>query len=198
MQSSTSTDDSALLARLRARDDSAYEQLVRAHGPRLLAVARRMLGVEEDARDAVQEAFINAFRSIDAFERNSTLSTWLHRIVINAALMKLRTRRRKPEHDIDALLPAFRTDGHQVMPSVAWSDSADDLLERKEIRDLVRDSIARLPDPYRVVLQLREIEELSTEEVASLLDITPNAVKIRLHRARQALRSILDPHLRHR
>src|SRR5215510_12491477 len=85
-----------LLERLLAGDEQAYEELVRTYGGRMLAVARRFLPVEEDARDAVQDAFLSAFRSISSFEGHAQLSTWLHRIVVNAALMKLRTRRRKP------------------------------------------------------------------------------------------------------
>ena len=85
--------------------EAAFEQVVRAYGGRLLAVARRIVGSEEDARDVVQDAFLNAFRSLDRFEGNAKLSTWLHRIVVNAALMKLRTRKRKPEQSIETLLP---------------------------------------------------------------------------------------------
>src|SRR5262245_52418857 len=101
-----------LLERLLAGEEAAYEQLVRTYGGRMLAVARRFLPVEEDARDAVQDAFLSAFRSIRRFEGNAQLSTWLHRIVVNAALMKLRTRRRKPEQSIEDLLPGYLEDGH--------------------------------------------------------------------------------------
>ena len=90
-------DDAALVARLRNGDSRAFEELVRRDTPRLLRVARRFLDSEEDARDAVQDAFVSAFRSISKFDSTALLSTWLHRIVINACLMKLRTRRRKPE-----------------------------------------------------------------------------------------------------
>ena len=106
MASATPVDDEAtLVAQLRAGDEAAFEQVVRSYGGRLLAVARRIVGSEEDARDAVQDAFLNAFRSLDRFEGNAKLSTWLHRIVVNAALMKLRTRKRKPEQSIETLLP---------------------------------------------------------------------------------------------
>ena len=189
-------DESALVTRLRSGDPRAYEELVRRHMPRLLRVARRFLDSEEDARDAVQDAFISAFRSMGDFESTAMLSTWLHRIVINACLMKLRTRRRKPEEDIEQFLPRFLEDGHQVESSVAWNESAESMLERAETCALVRAAIARLPETYRVVLMLRDIEELSTDEVAEILNTTPNAVKIRLHRGRQALRTLLDPPMR--
>jgi len=189
-------DDAALVARLRSGDGRAFEELVRRDTPRLLRVARRFLDSEEDAHDSVQDAFVAAFRSLREFESTALLSTWLHRIVINACLMKLRTRRRKPEEDIEKYLPRFLEDGHQVESSVGWCESAETALQRAETCNLVRAAIARLPETYRVVLMLRDIEELSTEEVAAMLGTTPNAVKIRLHRGRQALRTLLDPHMR--
>jgi RNA polymerase sigma-70 factor (ECF subfamily) len=184
-----------LVSRLRRGDEDAIERLVRENGGRLLAVARRFLREEEEARDAVQECFLSAFRSLDRFDQGSRLSTWLHRIVINACLMRLRTRRRKPEEPIDEFLPQFQADGHQVRhPTPEWEGSAETLLARSQTRAIVREAIDRLPDSYRAVLLLRDIEELSTEEAARSLGVTANAVKIRLHRARQALRALLEPH----
>lgn len=162
----------------------------------MLAVARRLVRDEEDARDAVQEAFVSAFRSLDRFEGGSRLATWLHRIVVNCCLMRLRSRQRRPEEAIEDLLPKFLEDGHQAPPSMAWSEPVEELIHRKEICALVRASIDRLPESYRTVLVLRDIEELSTVDAAALLGVTENALKIRLHRARQALRTLLDPHLR--
>ncbi|HEX2834169.1 MAG TPA: sigma-70 family RNA polymerase sigma factor [Thermoanaerobaculia bacterium] len=186
----------ALVARLQAGDAAAFETLVRRHTPALLRVARRFMKSEEDARDAVQDAFVAAFKSIGSFGANAQLSTWLHRIVINACLMRLRTQRRRREEDIEEFLPRFQEDGHQVTPSRQWSETAETILQRSELVGVVRASIDRLPDTYREVLLLRDIEELSTEETAKMLGITANAVKIRLHRARQALRTLLDPYMR--
>ena len=193
---SRSPDESELLDRLRAGDEAAYEDLVRSHGGRMLSVAKRMLRNEDDARDAVQDAFLSAFRAIDRFEGGSQLGTWLHRIVVNAALMKLRTRRRKPEEPLDPLLPRFLEDGHMVRPAQAWARSADEVLQSEETRRLVLDRIGELPETYRTILLLRDVEGLDTEETAKALEITPGAVKTRLHRARLALRELLDPHLR--
>lgn len=188
--------DAALLARLRSGDPAAAEELVRAETGRLLALTRRILGNEDDARDAVQDAFLLAFRSLDRFEGHSRLSTWLHRIAVNAALMKLRSRRRKREEPLEPLLPAYQDDGHHVEQFASWAEPADKLLERAENRAMVRRLIDKLPETYRTVLVLRDIEGLDTEETAKLLETTPNAVKVRLHRARQALRTLIAPNLR--
>jgi RNA polymerase sigma-70 factor (ECF subfamily) len=187
--------DGALLARLRRGDGEAFEELVRAETGKLLAVARRILPTEEDARDAVQDAFLFAFRSLDRFEGHAKLSTWLHRIAVNASLMKLRTRRRKKEEPLDHLLPHYLDDGHHAERFAAWDDPAV-ALEQAETKALVRRLIDELPDSYRTVLLLRDIEGMDTEETAKLLETTPNAVKVRLHRARQALRTLLAPHFR--
>ena len=184
-------DESALLARLRAGDEQAFEILVRTFGGRLLAVARRFVRNDEDAQDIVQSAYLSAFRSLDQFEGACQLSTWLHRIVVNTALMKLRSRRRRPEQSIEELLPAFLEDGHHVEQFSDWSAPADQLLEMKQTRTTVRACIEQLPDNYRSVLMLRDIDELSTQETAATLGMTPTAVKVRLHRARQALSTLL-------
>lgn len=189
-------DEARLLARLRAGDADAYEQFVRQHGPRLLAVARRILSHEDDARDATQEAFLSAFKAIHTFDGNARLGTWLHRIAVNAALMRLRSRLRKQEQPIDALLPAFEADGHQAQPARSWSVTADAVAARQETRALVRAAIDRLPETYRTVLLLRDIEELPTEEAARALGVTVGVIKTRLHRARQALRTLLDGQFR--
>jgi hypothetical protein len=102
--------DARLIERLRAGDNAAYEELINLTGGRLLAVARRMLGREEDAQDAVQDVFLSAFKSLDRFDGRSLLTTSLHRICVNACLMKLRSRRRRPERNIDDLLPSFLDD----------------------------------------------------------------------------------------
>jgi RNA polymerase sigma-70 factor (ECF subfamily) len=187
--------DAALVERLRGNDPQAFEVLVRQYGGRMLATARRFVGSDEDARDVTQEAFLAAFRAIDGFAGTARLSTWLHRIVINTALMKLRSRRRRREESIEDLLPRFDEDGHWAEPVAPWETSTDALVEREQTRTMVRKAIERLPANYRSVLLLRDIEELDTEETASLLGLTPNAVKIRLHRARQALRTLLQAEL---
>ena len=189
----SSSADAAILARVRAGDHDACEALVRQHGGHMLAVARRLLRTEEDSADAVQDAFLSAFRSLDGFEGNSALGTWLHRIVVNVCLMKLRARSRRREVRIDDLLPAFDETGHHSRPVRPWEDQALARLMQAETRAHVRACIDRLPDSYREILLLRDIEELDTEQTARQLGINPGTVKTRLHRARQALRTLLEP-----
>lgn len=168
-----------------------FEDLVRRFGPRLLAVARRLLRSEDDARDAVQDALLAAFRSMDRFEGHAAPETWLHRIVVNTALMRLRSRKRKPEAAIDDLLPGFLEDGHHDRHVEAWSECPERQLGRRETQALVRTCIDRLPEAHRTILLLRDIEELTTEEAAAALGLSEGAAKVRLHRARQALRGML-------
>lgn len=184
--------ESQLIARLQAGDDAAFDEVVRGYGPQLLAVLHRYLPDESDAHDALQETFLSMFKSIGRFAGDSSLGTWLHRIAVNAALMKLRRRRRKPEQSLDDLLPKFTLDGHRAGPRGAWSNVPDEAALGRETRTLVRAAIDQLPEGYRTVLLLRDIEERPTEEVAELLELTVANVKTRLHRARQALRELLD------
>jgi len=185
--------EALLLARVRAGDEEASAVLVRKYGGRMLAVARRFLRCEEDSADAVQDAFLSAFRSLEHFEENSSLGTWLHRIVVNSCLMKLRTQSRRRAVPIDDLLPTFDETGHHTRPVRPWEEQPLLRLTREETRAQVRAFIDRLPEHYREVLLLRDIEELDTDQTAQQLGITPGAVKTRLHRARQALRTLLEP-----
>ena len=185
--------EALLLHRLRCQDETACEEFVRSHTGRLLSVARRILRNDEDARDVVQEGFLCAFRALPDFNGNSRLATWLHRIVVNAALMRLRTRSRKPECSIEDLMPRFLEDGHHAEPVSTWGEPVDTLLVRAETRAQLLAALDQLPESYRTVIVLRDIEELDTESTAAALGLTANAVKIRLHRGRQALAKILGP-----
>ncbi len=181
-------DESSLLERLRAGEDDAYRELLRIHGGPLLAVARRFMRHEEDARDCLQDALLSAFRSIDGFEGKAKLGTWLHRIVANACLMRLRAGKSKPEELVDPQLPQFDVYGFRIGPTEMIPASADELLEREEVRAQVREGIDGLPENYRTVLVLRDIEEFNVAETAEMLGLTSGAVKVRLHRARLALK----------
>ena len=186
-----SQEEADLIDGLRRGDHRAFELMVRKFGGRMLATARRLLGSEDDARDALQEAFLCAFRSSAHFKGESALGTWLHRIVINSALMQLRYRKRHPEEQIDELLPDFDQNG-DWLETRDCSLPLDSVLETSETRALVRKCVEQLPPSHRIVLLLRDIEGLDTEQVAALLGVTTNAVKIRLHRARQALKSLIE------
>ncbi len=183
--------EAELLLALRSGRDDAFETLVRTHSGRMLSVCRRILRNDEEAKDAVQEAFISAYRAIQSFEGTSRLGTWLHRIAVNASLMRLRSKKRRPEESIEELLPAFKDDGHAAIDPRDWSPSALQMVESRETREFVRESIDRLPEMYRMVLLLRDIEEMDTSEAAAVLGVSEGVVKVRLHRARHALRRLL-------
>ncbi|HEX4794322.1 MAG TPA: sigma-70 family RNA polymerase sigma factor [Humisphaera sp.] len=183
--------ESELVRRLRQGDERAYEMLVREHGARMLAVAKRLLPCPQDSADAVQEAFVSAFQSIHSFAGNSSLSTWLHRVTVNACLMMIRSRSRKSAMSIEEMLPQFDQSGHHARPVSRW-DEGFARLESEETRAQVRACIDRIPEPYRTVLMLRDIEELNTEETAGIIGTTTGNVKTRLHRARQLLREQME------
>jgi RNA polymerase sigma-70 factor, ECF subfamily len=181
-----------LVDRLVARDATAYEELVRLHGPRMLAVAGRYLHRKADAEDAVQESFTNVVRSISRFGRASSLETWIHRIVVNCALTSLRRRRRKPETALeDSIL-----DGETTPLSRRWPPpSAHEAVADEETRRIVRREVDRLPELQRCVLLLRDIEAVDVKTIAEILHVGVSTVKIRLHRARQALQTSLAPRM---
>ncbi|HLP85081.1 MAG TPA: sigma-70 family RNA polymerase sigma factor [Phycisphaerales bacterium] len=192
---SLALEEQQLLAGLRLRDERAFEQFESMVATQMYATARRMLRDDADAQDAVQEAFIGAYKSIANFDGRSKLSTWMTRIVINKCLMRLRSKRRSHEVSVETLLPRFKDDGHPVEWTSHWRDEEPGD-SRERTASLVRAMIDELPDHYRAVLVLRDVQGLSTEETAEALGDSPNAVKVRLHRARQALRTLLDPHMR--
>jgi RNA polymerase sigma-70 factor (ECF subfamily) len=188
-------EEAMLVERLKRGEEDAFEDLVLRHSGRLIGLARRILGDEDLARDAVQDAFLNAFRALNGFNGDARLGSWLHRIVVNAALAKLRQRRRRPE--------SFLTDEFSGDPcsdprnpkaplSEGGSEAADASLARRQESELVRDCIARMTESHRSVLTLRYIEEYDTEQTARILGIAPNTVKTRLMRARDALRAYIE------
>jgi len=188
--------DETLVTALKAGDEAAYGELITTHGGRMLAAIRRILPNADDAQDALQEAFLSAFKAVERFEGQSRLSTWLHRIAVNSALMRLRSLKRRREQSVESMQPGFTDGGHFLEPPAPWSDSAEATVQREEMRTIVHEAIAGLPETHRNALLLRDIQGLSNEDVARELGVTVNAAKIRVHRARLALRGVLDPHLR--
>lgn len=180
------------LERLRRGDADAWEEVIRVHGARLLAVARRIVRDDQLAEDCLQNALVQAFLKIGTFEERAALTSWLHRIVVNSALMALRSRKLRGEESLDNLLPAFDDNGRRFPQSGPDAPTPEELLQRADAREVVERAIDALPDGHRMVLLLRDFEELSIQEVAELMQLTPNAVKIRLHRARAALKTLLE------
>ncbi len=185
------TDDP--LAALRAGDAAATETFVRDNAGWMLALARRYVTDQALAEDVVQAAFTDIFRGLDNFEGRSTLKTWMHRIVVNQALMSLRKSNRMETVPIDDLLPDFNESGCRIEERWTTTETPESLLQKAETRENVISLIDQLPESYRAVLLLRDIEELSTEEVAAMLSISEANVKVRLHRARAALKKLLEP-----
>jgi RNA polymerase sigma-70 factor (ECF subfamily) len=189
-------DEVALLEGLRSGEAACEERFVRDNIGRMRSVARRILRDEGLADDCVQEAFLNAFRKIGDFEGRASLKTWLHRITVNQALMKLRTLKRLAEQPIDDWLPAFDATSCRIEPPGGSPANPEEIVAQGRMRDLIRGKIDELPESYRIVLMLRDIEELDTAEVATMLEISESNVKVRLHRARSALKKLLEPLLR--
>ena len=172
------------------------EGIVREHIGWMLTLAENMLRDRGQAEDTVQDAFMSAFRSMPDFEGRSSLKTWLHRITVNSALDRLRRTGRLAEQSIDGLLPEFDQYGCRIEPPWASMLSPQEVAESAQLQRLVQQQIDVLPDAYRIVLQLRDVEEYDTGEVAEMLNLTPANVKVRLHRARAALKKLLEPILR--
>jgi len=185
--------ESELVARARANDPAAIKAIIRQNNRRLFRIARSILKNDWEAEDAVQEAYVRAFTHLSEFEGKSSLNTWLTRIVVNEALGRL--RRRKPTVDIaDVEAGRLEADGAKIVPFPLTSGQPDPerAIAQAQIRKLLEDAIDALPDPFRVVLVARVIEEMSVEETAELYGIRPETVKTRLHRARAMLRRDLE------
>ena len=185
--------DETLAARAAAGDSSAFEAIVRRYQARVFRLACRLTS-DTDAPDVLQETFLQVYRHLPSFRGESRFGTWLYRIASNAALMHRRARARRPADSLEGFLPRFDTHGkHVATPEdLRVAARADDLLDRRLLAEKAREGIARLPDPYRDAFVLRDLEELSTEDVAVALGVTPAAVRQRVHRARLMLRGYLS------
>ena len=188
-----SVQEAEAIAALKARDPQALEHLVRDHCHWIYGAILRIVRNPDDAQSLVQETFFQAFKSLDAFRGHAKISTWIYGIAMNVTLSHLRkkTRQRQvlSEKEIDWLQPQFTWRGTHAERYPAWNPEAR--MEKQERVTMVRAAIDQLPDRLRVVLIMRDLEELSTEEVAEALSISEGNVRVRLHRARNALRKLL-------
>lgn len=184
--------EATLIGQLRGGDTTAIERLMEQFAARVHRLACGITRNEADAEEVVQDVFLSLFRKIDGFQGRAALSTWIYRITVNAALIKRRGKRAELEVLLEDHLPTFKEDGHRegdrAWLLADWSETPEEELLSNETRHAVRRMIASLPDHYRVVLLLRDLEGLSNEETAAILDDSVASVKSRLHRARMALR----------
>ena len=184
------------LAALRDGDPATTETFVREHAVWMLIVSRRILRDNAHAEDAVQGAFVNIFNNLNSFDGRSAIKTWMHRIIVNQALMVLRKNRRMKETSIDDLMPEFDDNSCRIEERWATFETPESLLQQAETKKKISQLISLLPDKYRNVLVLRDIKELSTSDVAEALELSEANVKVRLHRARSALKKLLEPLIR--
>lgn len=185
----TSPTDMELVRGVLAHEEAAFRSIIKANNQRLYRMARGVLGNDSEAEDAVQEAYVRAFAALAAFRGDSTLATWLSRIVINEAMGRLRKRRRAGV----AIREAEQQTAEVIrFPGNAGQPDPERIMAQRQILDLVESASDALPAVYRLVFVARVIEGLSVEETAELLAIRPETVKSRLHRARALVRKRLD------
>lgn len=178
----------SLLTRFRAGDRSAFGEAIRTHERRLFNIGYAMTRNPEDARDILQDTLLSAWRSLGSLQDDTRLEAWLCRIATNSARMLLRSRRRKPVVSLDGVEGTFDETGHRLEVTRAWPVDPEDALVRARLSARIGELAVELPVEYREVWVLADVEQMSMQEVADVLDLTVPNVKTRLHRARLALR----------
>ena len=186
--------DVDLVARTRAGDTSAYEQLVKQYERQIFRTANHITQNREDAEDITQDVFFKAFQKLDQFKGDSKFSTWLVRIAVNESLMRLRKRKTSKTVSMDQDVQT--EEGSIPRDFAEWRPNPEQLYSQSELGDILRKTIAGLPPGFRTVFTLRDIENLSTEETADALGLSVPAVKYRLLRARLQLRERLSRYFR--
>jgi RNA polymerase sigma-70 factor (ECF subfamily) len=177
--------DTEVIARVLGGETALYEIIMRRYNERLYRVARAILRDDGEAEDVMQDAYVRAYKSLAQFEGRSAFSTWLTRIAVNEAL-----QRRKQRMKMEPIDFQNGAEDH-IMELAALGDSPEQNYGRQEITGILEQAIAVLPEQYRVVYMLREVEEMSTEETAQSLELSEENVRIRLHRARGLLKKYL-------
>ncbi|MEP0392934.1 MAG: RNA polymerase sigma factor [Erythrobacter sp.] len=185
--------ETQFVARLVSGERQAFKALVEENAGWMLQLAKRYTKSEATAADCVQESFLLVFRKIGDFEERSSLRSWIRSIVVSQALMKLRKSAQSDEQSLDHFIPEFDRDGLLVGPVSIANDPVEAVVSQREVSSIVRVAIAELPDSYRAVLLLRDIEGYSTRETAEALAISESAVRTRLHRGRSELKKQLLP-----
>ena len=174
------------------------ERVFREYAPRVYNLARRMLGNDADAEDVTQDVLLQVVRKLDTFRGEAALPTWLHRVTVNAALAHRRKRASHEERRVYDPLENFGEDGHHAGPVRGWSVAPDEPLLAAEQQRLIEEAIARLPEMYRDVYVLADVEGLPNAEIGEMLQLSVPAVKSRLHRARLMMREALSRHYEER
>ena len=184
--------DTDLLDRIQRDDPAAFDTFVALYGDRIYGFGYRMCGEREDARDVVQETLLQAYQSLKQLKEPRALRSWLYRVASNACLMKRRKGKFEPRRELslEELMPAGQDGPVSEIP--ALSDLPEEEVIREEARLAVREAIRALPPHYRIVLVMRDMEHLSTQEVSEALDLPETTVKMRLHRARLGVRKHLE------
>lgn len=185
--------DEALAARAAAGDEPAFEDLVKRYQGRVFRLAWRLTGNEGDAADVLQDTFLQVYRKLGSFRGDSRFGTWLYRVATNAALMHRRARSRRPSESLEGFLPCFDGSGvHAATPAeLGAAAHVEERLDRRRLAEKALAALDRLPDLYREAFVLRDLEELTTAQVADVLGLEPATVRQRVHRARMMLRGYL-------
>ena len=186
--------DEALAARAVAGEAAAFDQLVSRYQDRVYRLACRLVGNDDEALDVTQEALLQVYRGLGSFRGDSRFGTWVYRVATNAALMHRRARARRPTESLERFLPSFDGSGrHRGTPEeLQVAAHAEDRLDRERLGRHAMSAIERLPETYRVAFVLRDLEELTTDQVAEALRLKPATVRQRVHRARLMLRGYLS------
>jgi RNA polymerase sigma-70 factor (ECF subfamily) len=184
----------ALVERSRGGDASAFGELVRQYERKVYSLAKHITQNDEDAEDVLQESFLKAYTHLDSFHGDSKFYTWLVRIAVNEALMKL--RKRKSDKTVSLDEPQDTGEDMVTREIAVWEDDPEKKYSREELAEILKEAVQSLKPSFRTVFVLRDIEELSTEETAETLGISIPAVKSRLLRARLQLREKLTRHFR--
>jgi RNA polymerase sigma-70 factor (ECF subfamily) len=193
MSDATLQDDQTLLARAQAGDIAAFEELVGRHEDKVYGLALRMTRSEADAAEITQDTFLSAYQHLGEFRGEAAFGSWVHRIAANNALMRLRRQRTLEVVNEDLAGPEFTERGSLAeTPEADWSRRADDKILDEELGRAIRQATDTLAEGYREVFLLKDVEDMSYEEISEMLGISVPAVKSRLHRARLALREAID------